>query len=133
MVLDPYQNVSQSRYDNDVQSTSLAIVPPYNATFEMPTNPVRANPGESTIGQPTVRSTGRLAGVWSMSVDASNLPQGWTWSDETPGGLASIEIAADGTWTPSLRIHAPISAEGSDAGYLSLSLTLDEDLSLIHI
>ena len=127
LVLDPYQNVTQSRYDNDAQSTSLAIVPPYNATFEMPTNPVRANPGESTIGQPTVRSTGRLAGVWSMSVDASNLPQGWTWSDETPGGITSIEIAADGTWIPSLRIHAPISAEGSDAGYLSLSLTLDED------
>ena len=127
LVLDPYQNVTQSRYDNDAQSTNLAIVPPYNATFEMPTNPVRANPGESTIGQPTVRSTGRLAGVWSMSVDASNLPQGWTWSDETPGGITSIEIAADGTWTPSIRIHAPISADGSDAGYLSLSLTLDED------
>ena len=127
LVLDPYQNITQSRYDNDVQSTNLAIVPPYNATFEMPTNPVRANPGESTIGQPTVRSTGRLAGVWSMSVDASNLPQGWTWSDETPGGITSIEIAADGTWTPSIRIHAPMSADGSDAGYLSLSLTLDED------
>ena len=127
LVLDPYQNVTQSRYDNDAQSTNLAIVPPYNATFEMPTNPVRANPGESTIGQPTVRSTGRLAGVWSMSVDASNLPQGWTWSDETPGGITSIEIAADGTWTPSIRIHAPMSADGSDAGYLSLSLTLDED------
>ena len=127
LVLDPYQNVTQSRYDNDAQSTNLAIVPPYNATFEMPTNPVRANPGESTIGQPTVRSTGRLAGVWSMSVDASNLPQGWTWSDETPGGITSIEIAADGTWIPSIRIHAPMSADGSDAGYLSLSLTLDED------
>ena len=127
LVLDPYQNITQSRYDNDVQSTNLAIVPPYNATFEMPTNPVRANPGESTIGQPTVRSTGRLAGVWSMSVDATNLPQGWTWSDETPGGITSIEIAADGTWIPSIRIHAPMSADGSDAGYLSLSLTLDED------
>ena len=127
LVLDPYQNVTQSRYDNDAQSTILTIVPPYNATFEMPTNPVRANPGESTIGQPTVRSTGRLAGVWSLFVDESNLPQGWTWSDETPGGITSVEIAADGTWTPSLRIYAPISAEGSDAGYLSLTLSLDED------
>lgn len=127
LVLDPYQNVTQSRYDNDAQSTTLTIVPPYNATFEMPTNPVRVNPGESTIGQPTVRSTGRLAGVWSMNVDASNLPEGWTWSDETPGGITSIQISADGTWTPSLRINAPINADGSDAGYLSLTLTLDED------
>lgn len=127
LVLDPYQNVTQSRYDNDAQSASLTIVPPYNATFEMPTNPVRVNPGESTIGQPTIRSTGRLAGVWSMDVDASNLPQGWTWSDQTPGGITSIQITADGTWTPSLRINAPENADGSDAGYLSLTLTLDED------
>ena len=93
----------------------------------MPTNPVRVNPGDSTIGQPTVRSTGRLAGVWSLSVDASNLPSGWTWSDETPEGITSIEIGTDATWTPSLRIHAPTDAEGSDAGYLTLTLTLDDD------
>ncbi len=127
LVLDPYQNVTQSRYDNDGQVTTLTIVPPYNATFEMPTNPVRVNPGESTIGQPTVRSTGRLAGIWSLSVDSSALPEGWTWSDQTPGGITSIEIATDSTWTPSLRIHAPVDAAGSDAGHLTLTLTLDED------
>ena len=130
LVLDPYQNVTQSRYDNDEQVTSLTIVPPYNATFEMPTNPVRVNPGDSTLSQPTVRSTGRLAGIWSLSVDASALPQGWTWSDETPGGISSIEIGTDATWMPSLWIHAPTNAAGSDAGYLSLTLTLDEDTNV---
>ena len=127
LILDPYQNVTQSRYDNDAQSTTLTIVPPYNATFELPTNPVRVNPGESTMAQPTVRSTGRLAGVWTLAVDSSNLPSGWTWTDQTQGGTESIEISADGTWTPSLLINAPASAEGSDAGYLTLTLTLDED------
>ena len=130
LVLDPYQNVTQSRYDNDGQVTNLTIVPPYNATFEMPTNPVRVNPGDSTLSQPTVRSTGRLAGIWSLSVDASALPQGWTWSDETPGGITSIEIGTDATWMPSLWIHAPTNAAGSDAGYLSLTLTLDEDTNV---
>ena len=130
LVLDPYQNVTQSRYDNDAQAITLSIVPPYNATFEMPTNPVRVNPGDSTLGQPTVRSTGRLAGVWSLSVDASNLPSGWTWSDETPGGITNIEISTDSTWTPSLRIIAPTDAAGSDAGHLSLTLTLDEDANV---
>ena len=130
LVLDPYQNVTQSRYDNDGQETTLKIVPPYNATFEMPTNPVRVNPGDSTLSQPTVRSTGRLAGIWSLSVDASSLPQGWTWSDQTPGGITSIEIGTDATWMPSLWIHAPASAAGSDAGYLSLTMTLDEDTNV---
>ena len=130
LVLDPYQNVTQSRYDNDGQETTLTIVPPYNATFEMPTNPVRVNPGDSTLSQPTVRSTGRLAGIWSLNVDASALPQGWTWSDQTPGGITSIEIGTDATWMPSLWIHAPTSAAGSDAGYLSLTMTLDEDTNV---
>ena len=130
LVLDPYQNVTQSRYDNDGQETTLTIVPPYNATFEMPTNPVRVNPGDSTLSQPTVRSTGRLAGIWSLDVDASALPQGWTWSDQTPGGITSIEIGTDATWMPSLWIHAPTSAAGSDAGYLSLTMTLDEDTNV---
>ena len=54
-------------------------------------------------------------------------PSGWTWSDETPEGITSIEIGTDATWTPSLRIHAPTDAEGSDAGYLTLTLTLDDN------
>ena len=130
LVVDPYQNVSQSRYDNDDQMTSLAIIPPYNASFEMPTDPIRIDPGSSALAQPTIRSTGRLAGIWSLSVDDTTLPEGWTWTDETLGGLDGIEIGSDDTWTPDLRIHAPADASGSAAGHLSLTLTLDEDVNV---
>ena len=127
LILDPYSNVSQSRRDNDAQTTTLAIMAPYNATFEIPTEPIRVAPGESTLATPGVRSTGRLAGTWSLAVDDSSLPSGWSWTDETIGGLLGIEIGVDDVWTPNLLIHAPVDALGSDAGYLGLSLTLDED------
>ena len=127
LVLDPYSNVSQSRRDNDAQITTLAIVAPYNATFEIPTEPIRVTPGESTLATPNVRSTGRLAGAWSLAVDDASLPEGWSWSDETVGGLTGVEIGINTVWSPHLRVHAPVDALGSDAGYLGLTLTLDED------
>tara|TARA_B100000475_G_scaffold199389_1_gene181625 strand:- start:12050 stop:17680 length:5631 start_codon:yes stop_codon:yes gene_type:complete len=125
--LDSYGNLSQTRTDNDITSKTVSIVPTYNATFEIPAEPIRVSPGSSTTSSPTVRSTGRLAGTWSLSVDDSELPEGWTWSDTTPGGISGIEIGIDQTWSPDLIISAPSEALGSDSGYLSMTLTLDED------
>ena len=84
-------------------------------------------PGDTTLATPNVRSTGRLSGTWSLVVDDANLPEGWSWSDETPGGLTGVAIGVDAVWTPELRIHAPTDALGSDAGHLGLTLSLDED------
>ena len=127
LVLESHSNVSQSRRDNDAQITTLAIVAPYNATFEIPSEPIRVTPGESLVATPNVRSTGRLAGAWSLAVDDASLPDGWSVVDETVGGLTGVEIGVNAVWTPHLRIHAPADALGSDAGYLGLTLTLDED------
>ena len=127
LVLDPYRNITQSRYDNDIHITTLSIVNPYNASFEIPTEPTVVTPGENSLFTPNIRSTGRLAGIWSLSVDDTNLPEGWTWSDETTDGLDSIQIGVGQIWSPNLRIFAPSDALGSDSGYLTLTLTLDDD------
>ena len=127
LVLDPGSNISQSRRDNDAQTVSLVIVPTYNASFEIPSEPVRVDPGSSTFTLPTIRSTGRLAGTWSLAVDGSGLPEGWTWQDETSGGISGIEIGVDQTWSPTLRVLAPADALGSDTGHLGLTITLDSD------
>ena len=75
LILDSGSNLTQSRRDNDAQSVSLVIVPTYNASFEIPSEPVRVDPGSSTIALPPVRSPGRLAGTWSLSVDAVSYTQ----------------------------------------------------------
>ena len=128
--LDPYRNISQSRYDNDNQSRTLSIIPTYNASFEIQTNPIRINPGESGIAIPTIRSTGRLAGIWSIDIDASNLPQGWTWETVSENELTNIEIESGNIWKPEIVINAPIEALGSDSGYLILKLSLDQDANI---
>ena len=125
LIVDPYRNLSQTRFDNDKQVRNLSIIPTYNATFEIPTEPIRVDPGGDGDARFGVRSTGRLAGTWTLNVDSTSLPNGWTWEDETPGGISSIEIGVGQVWTPSLRIIAPSEALGSDAGFLALTLTRD--------
>ena len=127
--LDPYQNISQTRYDNDIQKKSLMIVPSYNASFEIPTEPVRVNPGESIITKPTIRSTGRLAGSWSLTVDSSNLPEGWSWGADY-SQITGVEIGVGEIWNPEITINAPSDALGSDSGFLTLELILDSDSNI---
>ncbi len=127
LILDPYGNLTQTRFDNDLQIKTLSIVPPYNASFEMPTDPLRVDPGSSEVAPINIRSTGRLSGIWSLGVDDSNLPAGWSWVDETPGGISSVEIGVDGYWSPNLRVNAPDDALGSDSGHLGLTISLDDD------
>ena len=79
--IDPFGNISQTRTDNDLFAKVLSIIPTYNVTFETSSEPVRITPGENEIIQPSIRSTGRLSGTWSLSVDDSGLPAGWSWSD----------------------------------------------------
>ena len=126
LILDPNQNLSQTRYDNDNQTRTLSIVPPYNASFEIPTDPVRVDPGNSELSSFGIRSTGRLAGAWTLGIDGSALPDGWSWEDETPGGISGVEIAVGGLWSPVIRIIAPPGALGSDSGYLGLTISHDE-------
>ena len=126
IVVDPNQNLSQTRFDNDIQFKTLTIVPPYNASFEIPTEPVRVDPGGSKNAIFGIKSTGRLAGEWSLSVNGANLPQGWSWEDQTLGGIDSIEIGVGEVWSPNLKISAPENALGSDSGFLSLTLTHDD-------
>ena len=66
LIVDPYRNLSQTRFDNDKQVRSLSIIPTYNATFEIPTEPIRVDPGGDAEARFGIRSTGRLAGTLSL-------------------------------------------------------------------
>lgn len=125
--IDPLSNITQTRTDNDVVSKTLSIIPTYNVTFEIPSEPLRVSPGDSVETLPIVRSTGRLSGTWSLEIDGSELPSGWTWEDVTPGGSSGVQIASGESWSPVIEIAAPLTALGSDSGFLGLTMSLDSD------
>ena len=127
LVLDPDVNLSQSRTDNDIFQTVLSIVSAYNASILIPSTPTRVDPGGSSEVSPTIISTGREEGAWTLTIDDTGLPEGWSWSDQTPEGLEGILIESGTYWSPVIRVSAPDSATGDEQGHLRLTLTLNSD------
>ena len=127
LVLDPMKNLTQAREDNDAYETTLSILSPFNATISIPSTPTRVDPGGDSEVSPNIISTGRESGTWTLSIDGSGLPQGWSWEDQTPGGLQSITIGVGQSWSPVIKISAPATATGDDEGRLTLTLALESD------
>jgi uncharacterized membrane protein len=130
IVIDPYGNLTQSRFDNDEQTVNLTIVEPYDVSISTPVDPPRVDPGSSQDVDVTISSTGRLTGIWTMSVDDTSLPTNWTVQDVTIGGSNSIQIEPEQTWTATIRISAPAEALGSESGHVTITMTLDSDINV---
>lgn len=132
LVLDPYHNITQARQDNDEQIVELIIVEPYAVSISLPPDPVMVDPGGQEDVALSISSTGRLTGIWTMSVDPTGLPNNWTIQDITPGGSSGITIASEQPWSASFRITAPADALGSDNGHATITMTLDDDPNISY-
>ena len=128
--LDEHANVTQTRTDNDVTTSILTIIAPYNVSIGVPTDPVRVLPGGQEDVQPLITSTGRLAGTWTMTMDDAGLPTNWTISDLDPSASLSVQIGVGATWSPTLRVTAPLEALGTDSGFVEIAMTLDSDTNI---
>ena len=128
--LDEHQNVTQTRTDNDVTTTVLTIIAPYNVSIGVPTDPVRVLPGGQEDIQPLITSTGRESGTWSMTLDDSGMPTNWTVVDLDPSASSNVQIGVGATWSPTLRVTAPPEALGTDSGFIELTMTLDSDANV---
>ena len=125
--LDEHENVTQTRTDNDVTSTVLNIIAPYNVSIGVPPDPVRVLPGGQQDIMPLITSTGRLAGTWSMTIDTTGLPTNWSLTDLDPSASSGVQIGVGNTWSPTLRVTAPQEALGTDSGFVTITMTLDSD------
>lgn len=130
VVVDQYENISQSRFDNDVQLVELTIVEPYDLSIGISAEPPRVSPGSSLDIHIPTTSTGRLSGVWTMSLDDSTMPANWSVEDVTAGGSTSVLIEGEQAWTAIIRVSAPDDALGSDAGHITILMTLDDDTNV---
>lgn len=124
MVIDPMQNLTESRVDNNQQNRSLTIVEPYAISVVSSGGLIRIDPGSSEDIELLVTNTGKNDATWTMQVDSSELPENWTVNPLT--SLENITIDSGEDWTPTLRITAPSDALGSDRGSISLFLTPNE-------
>jgi len=129
--LDPNNNLTQSRIDNDNYSIQFTVVEPYDLAISLPPEPTRINPGESELLDINILAIGRRSAEWSMNINSSNMPENWTVVDQQPNSSQSITIDPEGDiWGPEILVSVPISAEGSDSGSFLIIMTLDSDPSI---
>ena len=123
MRIDPDGNVTQARRDNDIVRRPISVVEPWAARIDFDERPMRLDNGSSRVLQPIITATGRLAGPWNLSFDASGMPDRWTVAADEPDGLLGIQLAPGSeAWRPRLIVSVPSDAIGTDSGVLRLVL-----------
>ena len=121
MVIDPMQNLTETRIDNNQQNRTLTILEPYSVSVSSSDGLIRIDPGTSQDVDLLVTNTGKNDASWTMNIDDSQMPENWTVSPLT--SLENISIDSGEDWSPTLRISAPSEALGSDRGSITLTLT----------
>ncbi|MBA46281.1 MAG: hypothetical protein CMB31_06830 [Euryarchaeota archaeon] len=130
MVIDPLQNLTETRIDNNQQNRTLTILEPYDISVVSSNGLIRIDPGASEDVELLVTNTGKNDATWTMEIDSSQLPENWTVAPLN--SLENISIDSGESWTVNLRISAPSDALGSDEGSISLSLTPNESPNSTH-
>ena len=130
MVIDPMQNLTETRIDNNQQNRTLTILEPYAISVVSSGGLIRIDPGASEDVELLVTNTGKNDATWTMEIDPSELPENWTVNPLT--SLENISVDSGDSWTPTLRISAPNDALGSDKGSISVTLTPSESPNSTH-
>ena len=129
LLLDVDDNLTQTRSDNDVFTSTMVVLEPYVAQIQVPTEISRALPGETKSVNITVSNSGSRSALWTLSYDDSNLPNGWSFIPKDSADL-SINLDSGENADVEFEFTVPQDAVGSDDAFIPLTLTLDQDTSV---
>ena len=129
LILDPNENITQARDDNDNSSASLSIVDPYVAQISIPSETMRVVPGTTDIVSIILTSVGSTTADWSLTYDDSSLADGWSF-DLASGEILNHTLTKDTPVSIDFEIHVPSAALGDESALIPLLLTLDSDSSV---
>ena len=129
LILDPNENITQARNDNDNFSTSLTIVDPYVAQISTPSETTRVTPGDTDTVTIILTSVGSRTADWSLSYDDSSLADGWSF-DLADGEALNHSLAKDIPVSIDFEIHVPSAALGDESALIPLTLSLDSNSSV---
>lgn len=126
LVLDVNQNISEQREDNNHASAMFTVVEPYLAELTGPLETPRIPPGSSQQVVVEVVATGSRTADWTLSYDANNLPEDWTFTP-TVGQSLTLELVPDTPQSIVFDAHVPATALGDESGTVFMLLALDDD------
>jgi len=129
LILDPNENITQARDDNDNASTTLSIVDPYVTHISTPSETTRVVPGNTDIVTIILTSVGSRTADWSLTYDDSSLTDGWSF-DLADGEVLNHTLAKDIPVLIDFEVHVPSAALGDESALIPLTLSLDSNSSV---
>ena len=126
LILDVNQNISEQREDNNRETTSFTVVEPFLAELSGPLETPRIAPGTSETVDIQLLATGSKPGDWSIVVDDSLLPEGWSFELSSNEALTR-ELVPNVPQTITFDASVPSTALGDESGMVSFLLSLDSD------
>ena len=129
MLLDVNGNLTEAREDNNIATTELAIVEPYVARIDLPTETPRISPGATETVSLELVAIGSRTADWSLTWDSSALPAGWTFNLQSSADVQP-SLIPNSPISIAFNVGIPSDALGDENSYVDFTLTLDLDSSV---
>lgn len=117
LVLDPNNNITEAREDNNEVSFQLEVRRPYAVDLAGPVDAPNVAPGTTARVEVEVRSTGTREATWQATWTDEDLPDGWSLASAS---TAQFTLAAGGLATLAWDLSVPSTALGDEEGWFDV-------------
>jgi uncharacterized membrane protein len=120
LVLDPNDNLTEAREDNNVANTNLEVRPPHAVDLSGPVDTPNVSPGTSERIEVDVMSTGTREATWQAAWTDDDLPSGWSLTFVSSS--TQITLASGASTTLAWDLNVPITALGDEEGWFDVTV-----------
>ena len=119
LVLDPNNNITEAREDNNEVSFQLEVRRPYAVDLTGPVDAPTVAPGATQRVEVEVRSTGTRDTTWEATWTDESLPEGWSLTAASPTQFA---LTAGEITTMAWDLTVPNTALGDEEGWFDVNV-----------
>ena len=129
MRLDVNNNITEAREDNNIATSELVVVEPYDIRIDIPSENQRIAPGSSSDIVIDLTAIGSKTADWTITWDDSNLPSGWTF-DVNSASNTNPNLQPNNPHQIIFNVSIPSNALGDENSFVDIIVTLDSDANI---
>ncbi len=119
LILDPNNNITEAREDNNEATFTLEVRPPYAVDLAGPVEAPTVAPGATERVEVEIRSTGTRDATWEATWTDEALPEGWSLTAASPTQFA---LTAGEITTMAWDLTVPSTALGDEEGWFDVKV-----------
>ena len=120
LILDPNNNITEAREDNNEVIASLEVRRPYAVDLTGPVDAPEITPGTVERVEVDITSIGTREGTWQAAWTTEDLPQGWSLS--LASSSSQVTLASGGVATLAWDVSVPSTALGDEEGWFDVTV-----------